>query len=46
MSNHDDTRAIVNRREFFRTAGAGITAAGVLLTPREAAIAQAQGEKD
>jgi sugar phosphate isomerase/epimerase len=46
MTNQDDNRGIVNRREFFRTAGAGFTTAGVMLTPREAAAAQAQAERD
>src|SRR5262249_39017713 len=36
----------VDRREFFRTAGAGITAASLMMTPRERALAQAQEEKD
>jgi len=28
----------VNRRDFFKTAGAGITAAGLMMTPRERAL--------
>jgi sugar phosphate isomerase/epimerase len=35
----------MERRDFLKTAGAGITAAGVVLTPREAAAAQAAAEK-
>ena len=36
----------VDRRGFFKTAGAGLTAAGLMLTPRERALAQAQAEKN
>lgn len=36
----------VNRRDFFKTAGAGIAAATIMMTPREAALAQAQAEKN
>ena len=36
----------VDRRSFFKTAGAGLTAAGLMLTPRERALAQAQAEKN
>src|SRR4051812_7902588 len=36
----------VNRRDFFKTAGAGITAAGLMMTPRERALAQAFEEKN
>ena len=36
----------VNRRDFFKTAGAGLTAATLMMTPREAALAQAQAEKN
>lgn len=35
----------MDRREFFKAAGAGLTAAGVALTPREQAMAQALAEK-
>src|SRR4051812_19791759 len=35
----------LNRRDFFRAAGVGVTAATVLVTPREAALAQAAAEK-
>jgi len=40
----NDTSA-VGRRDFFKVAGAGLTAAGVLLTPRERAIAQGLEER-
>lgn len=43
MNEHDRNRSTLDRREFFRTAGAGLTAAGVMLSPR--AQAQAQKEK-
>ncbi len=36
----------VNRRDFFKTAGAGLTAATIMMTPREAALAQTQAEKN
>jgi sugar phosphate isomerase/epimerase len=36
----------VNRRDFFKTAGAGLTAATIMMTSREAALAQAQAEKN
>src|SRR5436190_24211523 len=36
---------VVERRGFFKGAGAGVMAAGLMLTPREAAAAQAQAEK-
>jgi sugar phosphate isomerase/epimerase len=35
----------VDRREFFKTATASITAAGLMMTPREKALAQALDEK-
>jgi sugar phosphate isomerase/epimerase len=35
----------LNRRDFFKTAGAGVTAAAVMMTPREAAQAQAAAQK-
>ena len=35
----------LNRRDFFKTAGAGVTAATVLMTPREAALAREAAEK-
>ena len=36
----------VDRREFFKTAGAGLTAASLMMTPGERALAQAQEEKN
>jgi sugar phosphate isomerase/epimerase len=44
MDQHDDARRF-DRRDFFKTAGAGLTAATVMLTPREQALAQAQAQK-
>jgi sugar phosphate isomerase/epimerase len=43
----DETRpqATIDRRGFLKTAGAGLTAATAMLTPREQAIAQAASEK-
>jgi sugar phosphate isomerase/epimerase len=35
----------LDRRDFFRAAGAGVTAAAVLMTPREAALAQQATQK-
>src|SRR3954452_8787745 len=43
MTEHDTG---INRRGFFKTAGAGITAAGLMTTPREKALAQAFEEKN
>src|SRR6188768_2350818 len=43
---HETGRNGVDRREFFKTAGAGLTAATIMMTPREAALAQAQAEKN
>ena len=43
---HDHDKLNVDRREFFKTAGAGLTAAGLMLSPRERALAQAQEEKN
>jgi sugar phosphate isomerase/epimerase len=34
----------LDRRDFLKSAGAGLTAAGVMLTPRERALAQAQAQ--
>jgi sugar phosphate isomerase/epimerase len=42
----EKSRNGVDRREFFKTAGAGLTAATIMMTPREAALAQAQAEKN
>jgi sugar phosphate isomerase/epimerase len=36
----------LGRRDFFKTAGAGLTAAGLMLTPGERVIAQERAEKD
>jgi sugar phosphate isomerase/epimerase len=41
----DARQKALGRREFFHTATAGITAAGLMMTPRERAIAQAMDEK-
>jgi hypothetical protein len=35
----------LNRRDFFKTASAGVAAAAVMMTPREAALAQAAAQK-
>ena len=43
-NEHDGGRAWI-RRDFFRTAGAGVTAAAMMLTPREAALAQEAAQK-
>jgi len=43
---HEHDKNGVDRREFFKTAGAGLTAATLMMTPREAALAQAQAEKN
>jgi sugar phosphate isomerase/epimerase len=45
MSESDRTSNKLDRRDFFKTAGAGLTAAGVMMTPRERAIAQSLIEK-
>ena len=45
MSDDKNDPSTVGRRDFFRVAGAGLTAAGVLLTPRERAVAQGVAEK-
>ncbi len=42
--NMNDTSA-VGRRDFFKVAGAGVTAAAALLTPQERAVAQGLEEK-
>ena len=44
MNQYDDALKL-GRRDFLKTAGAGLTAAGVLMTPREQAIAQSLAEK-
>ncbi|HXW06704.1 MAG TPA: TIM barrel protein [Vicinamibacterales bacterium] len=43
MTRSDDRG--VNRREFFRTAGGALTAAGLVMTPRGEALAQSLAEK-
>jgi hypothetical protein len=45
MSDQEKTSGTLNRRGFFKTAGAGLTAASVLMTPRERAAAQGLAEK-
>jgi hypothetical protein len=46
MTDHDAKAAHrLGRRDFLKTAGAGLTAAGVLMTPRDRALAQAALEK-
>ena len=42
----DERTAGVDRRSFFKTAGAGLAAAGLALTPGEQALAQTWSEKD
>ncbi len=43
---HEQNEQRPNRRDFFRTAGAGVAAATVLLSPRDTAAAQAAAEKN
>ena len=45
MHNEHDDRAALDRRDFFKTAGAGLTAAAVVLAPRDAALAQEAARK-
>jgi hypothetical protein len=45
MSDRRDHSHNVDRRGFLRTAAAGLTTAGAMLTPREAALAQSLAEK-
>jgi sugar phosphate isomerase/epimerase len=45
MENRRGNRASIDRRDFFKTTGAGLTAAAVLLTPGEAAQAQEAARK-
>ncbi len=40
MADHERDSQKLPRREFFKMAGAGLTVAGVMMTPREQAIAQ------
>jgi sugar phosphate isomerase/epimerase len=43
---HGATMRELHRRDFLKSAGAGLTAAGVMLSPREQALAQAEAEKN
>ena len=45
MSAHDNDARRLGRRDFFKAAGAGLATAGVLMTPREQALAQSMAEK-
>ena len=45
MSEHRNDASTVRRRDFLKTAGAGVTAAGVLMTDAERALAQGAAEK-
>jgi sugar phosphate isomerase/epimerase len=45
MSERERNAATLDRRSFFKSAGAGLTAAGLMLTPRDQAVAHAQAEK-
>jgi hypothetical protein len=45
MDRHDEQHRRLDRRDFLKSAGAGLTAAGVMMTPREAALAQSLAEK-
>ena len=45
MDDETNDTSAVGRRDFFKVAGAGLTAAGVLLTPRERAAAQSLDER-
>src|SRR5215207_2699592 len=46
MGHEQNEKNPLNRRDFFRAAGAGIAAATVLMAPRDAAAAQAAAEKN
>jgi sugar phosphate isomerase/epimerase len=46
MSDTTGNGGGLDRRHFFKTAGAGLTAAGLMLTPRERLIAQESAAKD
>jgi sugar phosphate isomerase/epimerase len=46
MDNHPDTRPTLDRRHFFKAASAGLTAAAVMMTPREAALAQEAAQRN
>jgi hypothetical protein len=45
MDNEQNGRLALDRRNFFKAAGAGVTAVAVMLTPREAALAQEAAHK-
>jgi sugar phosphate isomerase/epimerase len=45
MNEHRNDSAKVDRRDFLKAAGAGLATAGVLMPPRERAIAQGVAEK-
>lgn len=45
MDNEQKHGGALDRRDFFKTAGAGLTAAAVMMTPREAALAQEAAQK-
>jgi len=45
MSTNDNTPSTLGRRDFFKSATSGLAAAGLMLTPRERALAQALEEK-
>ena len=42
----DKDKTGIDRRDFFRAAGAGLTAAGLVLSPAEQALAQFKTDKD
>ena len=46
MSDTTGSGGALDRRDFFKTAGAGLTAAGLMLAPGQGAAAQASAEKD
>jgi len=46
MGHEPNEYSPLNRRAFFKAAGAGVAAATVLMTPRDAAAAQAAAEKN
>ena len=46
MSDTTGSGGALDRRNFFKTAGAGLTAAGLMLAPGQGAAAQATAEKD
>ena len=46
MDEKHRTAATLDRRGFLKTAGGGLTTAGLMLTPREHALAQSRAEKN